>query len=97
MDSDLIKTASCTIYGDFNDPVAVWNNFIYHVSALEGITILGTLKHEFTGQGFSGLIMLGESHAAIHTWPEKGVAWIQLATCGNPASLLEFVKYKNSN
>ncbi len=94
MDLTLVRTAACNVYGDFTDPVKVWNDFIYHVAALKGVTILGTLKHDFTGLGFSGLIMLGESHAAIHTFPEKGVAWIELATCGDPESLKEFVKFK---
>jgi len=89
-----VKTISGDVYGDFSDTVQVWNDFIYHVAKLEGVTVLGTLKHDFPGNGFSGLILLGESHAAIHTFPEDGRAWIELATCGDPASLAEFMKYK---
>jgi S-adenosylmethionine/arginine decarboxylase-like enzyme len=25
--------------------------------------------------------------AAIHTWPEHGYAWVELATCGDPGAL----------
>jgi len=91
---ELVRTINTVAYGDFSDPVRTWNDFIYHVAALPGVTILGTLKHDFPGGGFSGLIMLGESHAAIHTWPEKQAAWIELATCGDPAALGLFVKFK---
>ncbi|MCA9981802.1 MAG: S-adenosylmethionine decarboxylase [Anaerolineales bacterium] len=90
---DLIQTANATVTGDFSDPVTVWNKFIYHVSALDGLTILGTVKHDFPNGGLTGLILLGESHAAIHTWPELGKAWIELATCGDPNALTQFVDF----
>ena len=90
---DLIQTANATVTGDFADPVKVWHDFIYHVAALPGLTILGTIKHEFPGGGLTGLIVLGESHAAIHTWPELGKAWIELATCGDPAALDLFIGF----
>lgn len=88
---ELVRVAHATVDGDVLDSVRVWNAFLYHVSALPGVTILGSLKHDFTGGGFSGLIMLGESHAAIHTWPEQNQAWIELATCGDPAALELFL------
>jgi S-adenosylmethionine/arginine decarboxylase-like enzyme len=84
---DLVRTKTKTPCGDFSDAVQVWQDFIYHVSSLPGVTVLGTLKHDFPGGGLSGLILLGESHAAIHTWPEENLAWIELATCGDPAAL----------
>ena len=84
---DLVKVTNKTISGDFSDINKTWTDFIYHVSGLPGVTILGTLKHDFPGGGFSGLVLLGESHAAIHTWPEHGLAWIELATCGDPGAL----------
>ena len=91
---ELIRTIDTVVHGDFSDSVAIWNEFIYHVSGLKGVTLLGTLKHEFPNGGFSGLILLGESHAAIHTWPELGQAWIELATCGDPADLERFANWQ---
>lgn len=88
---DLVKTKQVTVKGDFTDSVQLWTDFIYHVAGLPGCTVLGTLKHDFPGGGFSGLVMLGESHAAIHTWPEHGIAWAELATCGDPAALVVFM------
>lgn len=83
----LVKTVELTINGDYTDPVQTWHRFIYHVAQLPGVTIINSIKHDFPGGGLSGLILLGESHAAIHTWPELGKAWIELATCGDPAAL----------
>ena len=90
-----MKISTATINGDFTDPVKTWHNFIYHVSSLPGVTIINSTHHLFPGGGFSGLILLGESHAAIHTWPEIGKAWIELATCGDPAALSQFTEFNN--
>lgn len=91
--SELVRIAQSTVTGDFSDSVAVWHRFIYHVAALPGVTIINSIKHDFPGGGFSGLILLGESHAAIHTWPELHSAWIELATCGDPSALDEFLRF----
>jgi hypothetical protein len=37
--------------------------------------------HQFNPHGLSGVIVIAESHLAIHTWPEYGVAAIDLFTC----------------
>lgn len=84
---DLVRVTNRWIDGDFYDPVYVWQWFLDVVNRLPGVTVLGSIKHEFPGSGFSGLILLGESHAAIHTFPEHDKAWIELATCGDPASI----------
>ena len=89
----LVLTTTATIDGDFTNARDVWHKFIYHVAHLPGVTIINSIKHEFPGGGFSGLILLGESHAAIHTWPELNRAWIELATCGDPAALDLFVQF----
>ncbi|HEY4001121.1 MAG TPA: adenosylmethionine decarboxylase [Candidatus Xenobia bacterium] len=41
--------------------------------------------HKFSPQGVSGVVVLGESHVAIHTWPEIGYAAIDIYTCGDKA------------
>lgn len=64
-------------------PVNVWHIFLTVISKI-GMTVLGTSMHQFPGGGMTGLVLLAESHAAIHTWPEKNYAWCELATCGDP-------------
>ena len=85
-----IHVINLWLEGDFSDPVFTWHNFLELVNSLTYVTILATLKHDFPGGGMSGVIIIGESHAAIHTWPEEGKAWVELATCGDPKALEQF-------
>lgn len=43
--------------------------------------ILGKVKHQFKPFGFTCLWLLGESHFAIHTFPEENKTYIQLSSC----------------
>jgi S-adenosylmethionine decarboxylase len=46
------------------------------------MTILGERSHKFDPQGFTGILLLSESHISIHTYPERGYAAIDVYTCG---------------
>ena len=48
-----------------------------------GATIVETLIHQFSPHGLSGVVVIAESHLAIHTWPEQNYAAIDIFTCGN--------------
>ena len=76
-----IHQDSAVITGNFNDDKQVWNA-VLEAAHDAGLTVLGTLSHEFYPQGFSGIILLAESHVAIHTFPENNEAWVYVATCG---------------
>ena len=46
-------------------------------------TIVGVHLHHFgPGMGLTAVAMLAESHISIHTWPEAGVAAVDLFVCG---------------
>jgi len=47
-----------------------------------GATIVLETFHRFAPQGVSGVVVIAESHLAIHTWPEHGYAAVDLFTCG---------------
>ncbi|MDP2735285.1 MAG: adenosylmethionine decarboxylase [bacterium] len=50
---------------------------------------------KFSPQGITGVILLAESHIAIHTWPEIGYMAVDVFTCGaqsRPREALEFLK-----
>jgi len=49
---------------------------------LAGATIINSTFHHFSPFGVSGVIVIEESHLAIHTWPEYQFASIDLFTCG---------------
>ena len=36
-----------------------------------GLHVLGTRFHEFSSGGFTGVLLLTESHLAVHTWPDQ--------------------------
>jgi S-adenosylmethionine decarboxylase proenzyme len=46
-----------------------------------GATIVQSHFHDFNPIGTSGVIVLKESHLAIHTWPEHSFVSIDLFTC----------------
>lgn len=56
----------------------------YMVSAaLEaGAEVREVVFHKFSPQGVSGVVVISESHLAIHTWPELGYAAVDVFTCG---------------
>jgi spermidine synthase len=51
-------------------------------AAMSGATIVGTIFHHFAPQGVTGVVVIAESHLAIHTWPEFRYASVDLFTCG---------------
>jgi len=65
-------------------------------AALEaGAEVRETVFHEFSPQGVSGVVVISESHLAIHTWPEYGYAAVDVFTCGqtvNPWASCEYLK-----
>ena len=48
-----------------------------------GATIVSSVFHTFNPHGVSGVVVIAESHLAIHTWPEYGYAAVDVFTCGN--------------
>jgi S-adenosylmethionine decarboxylase len=46
-----------------------------------GFTMLNHYVHQFSPQGVTGAAVLSESHIALHSWPENGVLFIDIATC----------------
>jgi len=48
-----------------------------------GATVIGSNFHEFKPQGVSGVVVISESHFAVHAWPEYDYAAVDLFTCGD--------------
>ena len=46
--------------------------------------ILGEVSFEFKPKGFTIIILLGESHASIHTYPEYNSLYFQIYSCRGP-------------
>jgi S-adenosylmethionine decarboxylase len=47
-----------------------------------GFTAVGELFHRFAEPGgVTGVVLLAESHLAVHTWPERGEVTIDVYAC----------------
>jgi len=46
-------------------------------------TLISHNFHKFSPYGVSGVVVIAESHIAIHTWPEYLYAAVDIFTCGD--------------
>ena len=62
-----------------------------------GNTPLEVTIHKFSPQGITGVVLLAESHIALHSWSEFNYLAIDIFTCGDkakPEKALEYLKKK---
>jgi S-adenosylmethionine decarboxylase len=69
------------------DPDAINSLDIVKTSMVEAArrahaTIVDAVFHEFNPFGISGVVVIAESHLAIHTWPEYRYAAVDVFSCG---------------
>lgn len=60
-----------------------------------GNTPLKVSIHKFNPQGITGVLLLAESHIAVHSWPEFDFLAIDIFTCGKkafPEKALQYLK-----
>lgn len=55
--------------------------------------IVDVVFHTFNPHGISGVVVVQESHLAIHTWPEYGFASVDIYTCGTSVNPWHAYKY----
>jgi S-adenosylmethionine decarboxylase proenzyme len=67
---------------DALDDVALVEQEMNHAARECGATIVQSSFHRFEPYGVSGVVVIAESHLAIHTWPEYRYASVDLYTCG---------------
>lgn len=65
-----------------NDVSYVENSLIQATKASRA-TIISHNFHKFSPYGISGVVVIAESHVAIHTWPEYNYAAVDIFTCGD--------------
>ena len=75
------------------------DNFIGKImqeaAVASGATVVKSVFHHFSPHGVSGVVVIAESHLAIHTWPEYGYAAVDLFTCGdsvNPETAFDYLE-----
>ena len=59
-----------------------------------GATVLSSHSHRFDPHGVTVAIILAESHATLHTYPEHGRWMADVFTCGDvdPSAAVEILK-----
>lgn len=70
-------------------------NILKGAAKAANCTLLEFVVHKFSPRGITGVILLAESHIAIHTWPEKNYLAVDIFTCGDrakPYIALDFLK-----
>ncbi len=55
-----------------------------------GATRLNSVEHVFPPDGVTIVVLLAESHASIHTYPEHDACFVDLFTCGRACSAERF-------
>lgn len=76
------------------DPKKLEKILIEAAKKAENIPLEATI-HKFSPQGITGVLLLAESHIAIHSWPEINYIGIDIFTCGDramPHKALEYLK-----
>ena len=63
--------------------VETWETLLPDACRDAGATVLGARFHQFEPDGVTGIVLLAESHASVHTWPEAGLATLDVFTCGS--------------
>jgi S-adenosylmethionine decarboxylase proenzyme len=48
-----------------------------------GATIVQSVSHVYPGAGLTCVLVLRESHAVLHTWPETGTVNVDIFSCSS--------------
>ena len=64
------------------ETVDLWQTLLLSAARDAGATVLKAHFQQFTPIGITGFLLLAESHISVHTWPEEGLATIDIFTCG---------------
>lgn len=65
------------------DDVPVIEQAMVKAAQDAGATVINSTFHHFSPYGVSGVVVIQESHLAIHTWPEYRYAAVDIFTCGD--------------
>ncbi len=89
----LVEFTGCN--ADVLNDVSVIEKSMIEAAQIAGATVISSNFHHFSPWGVSGVVVIQESHLAIHTWPEYQYASVDLFTCGetvDPWVSFEFLK-----
>ena len=88
------------IYGcrfDVLNDIRKVENIMVNAALEAGAEVREFVFHKFSHQGVSGVVVISESHLAIHTWPELGYAAVDVFTCGDKVDPWDACNYLADN
>jgi S-adenosylmethionine decarboxylase len=69
------------------DDIAWVKSTLVEAARAAGATVVETVFHKFAPCGISGVVVIAESHLAIHIWPEHRYAAVDVFTCGETVQM----------
>jgi len=66
---------------------------LLQAAKLANLSVVNTTIHHFSPIGVSGVIVIKESHIAIHTWPEYNYIALDFFTCNASYCLDKAINY----
>ncbi len=84
------------LYGCASEPLddqELVQQYMREAALAAGAEIRECVFHKFSPQGVSGVVVISESHLAIHTWPELGYAAVDVFTCGEKVDPWDACRY----
>jgi len=82
----LMEFHECSV--DILDKIDILEDSMNEAAIVAGATIIKSVFHQFAPQGVTGVVVIAESHLAIHTWPEHGYAAVDFFTCNTDMDYL---------
>jgi len=64
---------------------------------VSGAHIRRSVEYPFYPVGFSAVVILSESHASLHTWPEKGMIMVDYFSCSDNPMYNCFLEHFEKN
>ena len=84
------------LYGvspDLIDRVEDIRHLLESAVKVANLTKISSHYYQFNPHGATGVVLLAESHISIHTWPEYGLATVDVYTCGDPPKAYKAMDY----
>lgn len=76
-----VELTGCTAMARLS-PEALLATFA-EVLTTAGASVVQRLSHRFPGAGQTCVLILAESHAVLHTWPESGTVNVDIFSCSS--------------
>lgn len=79
----IVEASGCS--PDVIGKVESVEQILVRAAEVAGVQVWSISFHRFSPNGVSGVVVISESHLALHTWPEYGYVALDIFTCGDDA------------